>query len=181
MGGEYNSPVNEKPDPNGALAALGALHALVDAAAGALFTHHAERTVCRRGCSACCVDNLTVFEVEAERIRRAHPELEQMTPHAPGACALLDEDGACRVYEARPYVCRTQGLPLATFEEDEQGEVRERRSICELNLEGEPLDNLELEECWIIGPTEIELQNLQARYSGGGQERVALRDLLGGG
>lgn len=179
VGHGYNPPMSAKPDPNGALAALGALHTLVDTAAGALFTRHAERTVCRRGCSACCVDNLTVFEVEAERIRRAYPELERMTPHDPGACALLDEDGACRVYDARPYVCRTQGLPLAVFEEDEDGEVRERRSICELNLEGEPLDDLELEECWLIGPTEIELQNLQARYSGGGQERVALRDLLG--
>jgi Fe-S-cluster containining protein len=171
--------VSKTPDPDGALGALRALHALVDAAAGALFVRHAERTVCRRGCSACCVDNLTVFEVEAERIRRAYPKLKRTKPHAPGACALLDDDGACRVYNDRPYVCRTQGLPLAMFEEDEQGEVQEHRSICELNLEGEPLDELDLEECWLIGPMEIELQNLQARYSGGGQERVALSDLVG--
>ena len=69
------------------------------------------------------------------------------------------------MYDARPYVCRTQGLPLAMFEEDEDGEVHERRSICELNLEGEPLDALELEECWLIGPTELELQSLQAGQS----------------
>lgn len=160
------------------MGALGALHALVDTAAGALFVRHAERTVCRRGCSACCVDNLTVFEVEAERIRRAYPKLKRKTAHAPGACALLDDDGACRVYDARPYVCRTQGLPLAMFEEDKEGEIQEHRSICELNLEGEPLNELDLEECWLIGPTEIELQNLQTRYSGGGQERVALRALV---
>ena len=29
-----------------------------------------------------------------------------------GACAFLDGEGGCRVYPDRPYVCRTQGLPL---------------------------------------------------------------------
>ena len=40
------------------------------------------------------------------------PEVLRSEPHPPGACAMLDADGACRVYAARPYVCRTQGLPL---------------------------------------------------------------------
>src|SRR5262245_46152814 len=92
---------------------LRALHDEVDARAAALAQRHAGRLRCGRGCSACCVDELTVFEVEAERIRRAHTDLlVSGEPHAAGACAFLDAHGACRIYADRPYVCRTQGLPL---------------------------------------------------------------------
>ena len=43
-------------------------------------------------------------------------------PHPPGACAFLDGEGACRVYDSRPYRCRTQGLPLRWFDEGPFGE-----------------------------------------------------------
>ena len=47
---------------------------------------HADRLQCRRGCCACCIDDLTVFDVEAEPIRRHYPELlTRGTPHPPGA------------------------------------------------------------------------------------------------
>ena len=94
------------------------LHAAVDRDAGRLHLLHAERLHCRRGCSACCVDDLTVFAVEAAPIRRNHAELlTHGVAHAEGACAFLDDEGACRIYAERPYVCRTQGLPLRWVEE----------------------------------------------------------------
>ena len=45
------------------------IHAEVDRRAEALAELHRDRLQCRRGCHDCCVDGLTVFEVEAERIR----------------------------------------------------------------------------------------------------------------
>ncbi len=37
---------------------------------------------------------------------------------------MLEKDGACTVYEARPIICRTHGLPLAyrVYEYDQSGE-----------------------------------------------------------
>ncbi len=160
-------------------APLRALHDEVDAKAAALSERHAARLRCGRGCSACCVDALTVFEVEAERIRRAHPDLlANALPHAPGACAFLDAAGACRIYADRPYVCRTQGLPLRWLEEDAAGEVVERRDICPLNEAGPPLESLPESECWLLGPTERRLASLQESHGGGAPRRVSLRSLF---
>jgi len=162
------------------LAALRRLHDDVDRRAGALAARHAARLRCGRGCAACCVDGLTVFEVEAERIRRAHPELlAEGEPHVAGACAFLDAEGACRVYEARPYVCRTQGLPLRFFHEDEDGEVHESRDLCPLNVPGgPPVGALAEDDCWLVGPTEDALRRLQESVDGGRGSRVALRSLF---
>ena len=120
-----------------------------------------------------------MFQVEAERIRRHHADLlDQGRPHPAGACAFLDDEGACRIYEDRPYVCRTQGLPLRWIQEDEQGLVVEYRDICPLNEEGPALEELPEEDCWTIGPTEGHLAQLQKRVEDDAPERIALRDLF---
>ena len=158
---------------------LRAFHREVDAASADVAALHGERLKCKRGCAECCVDGLTVFEVEAERIRREHPELlAQGMPRAAGACAFLDEEGACRIYAARPYVCRTQGLPLSWIDEDpESGEAIELRDICVLNEEGgDPLPILDQSACWTIGPHEDRLREIQQKM--GTLARVALRTLF---
>src|ERR1051325_4352635 len=111
---------------------------------------------CGRGCSLCCYGLFEIgsgdVPVIAEGLEQMHPmrrkkiirralelsapnlrelaaeekeaffERAQSTP-----CPLLDESGACTMYEHRPLVCRTFGLPL-----------REGRKyigdICELNF-----------------------------------------------
>ncbi len=139
--------------------------------------------VCRRGCDDCCQDDLTVFPVEAEVIRRYCESLLTFDqPHPVGKCAFLDTDGACRIYPWRPYVCRTQGLPLRWVD---LGEA-EKRDICVLNAkefknQGAELSRLSVEDCWTIGETESRLAGLQVRALGSFQEnlpRVKLRDLF---
>lgn len=157
---------------------VGQLHATVDALVAPLVARHADRLSCRRGCSGCCADGLTVTEVEAARISATHADLLQgAAPHPPGACAFLDADGACRIYASRPYVCRTQGLPLR-WAEERAGQVVEARDICPLNAEGEPLDALPADACWTLGPVEQRLAAAQAAW-GEPDARVALRDLFG--
>lgn len=125
------------------------------------------------------MDGLTVFEVEAENIRCYHADLlAEGAPHPEGACAFLDEAGACRIYEHRPYVCRTQGLPLRWIEERSDGNLVELRDICPLNANGPPVEALPAEECWSIGPFEERLAKLQATADGGKLRRVALRSLF---
>ena len=85
-----------------------------------------ERIRCAPGCSDCC-RHISVFPVEAVRLALAVIELPGNRAAAlrrraagadpDGACPLLDEDGRCALYEARPVICRTQGLPLLIGEE----------------------------------------------------------------
>lgn len=159
-----------------ALEALDRIHDGVDGRARAIAESHGSRIVCARGCFDCCVDELTVFEIEAEKIRRDFPELlEFAEPHPPGRCVFIGETGECRIYESRPYVCRTQGLPLRWLDETEV----EYRDICPLNdEEGDAVETLDEERCWTIGPTEDALRRLQASLDGGELRRVALRDVF---
>ena len=161
-----------------ALEKLLQLHAEVDGDAENLARRHGSRLQCRKGCSPCCLDHLTVFAVEAERIRQEQGTLLRTgSAHPVGACAFLDETGACRIYASRPYVCRTQGLPLLAYEETQEGELLEIRDICELNRPGPALASLEEEDFWLLGRVELELSRLQREFSGGDEERVSLRSL----
>ena len=111
-------------------------------------------------------------------------------PHAEGACAFLDVDGGCRIYADRPYVCRTQGLPLRWLEDQEEHAV-ELRDICPLNEVGEPIERLPAQDCWTLGLFEERLARLElasrasAAPSGrasepipAGAQRTALRALF---
>lgn len=154
------------------------LHAEVSSRARELAAQLGERLKCRLGCTDCCVDGITVFEIEAEQIRRHHEDLLRSdTPRQPGACAFLDEDGACRIYPHRPYVCRTQGLPLRWFGADSSGRTVEYRDICVLNEGGLHLEAMDAEDLWLIGPYEGRLAALQKR-TGDGMRRVSLRSLF---
>lgn len=163
-----------------ALEDLRALHADIDQAAARLEDLHRNRLQCGRGCSACCLDELTVRAVEAERIRVSHPDLlREGTPGPRGSCAFLDADGACRVYADRPSVCRSQGLPLRVLFETEAGEIEEHRDICSLNLEGgPPLEGLGEEACWLVGPYELRLEAIDEAFGGPDASRVSLRRLF---
>ncbi len=154
-------------------------HSVVDEVAAPIERANAARLQCRVGCADCCVDNLTVFTVEAAVIRKHYAELLATTePHPPGACAFLDGDRRCRIYAHRPYVCRTQGLPLRWLEEDEN-EIFESRDICPKNIaNGPPLDEIDAESCWTIGPFETRLAKWQAKVDSGRGERIALRSLF---
>jgi hypothetical protein len=120
-----------------------------------------------------------VFAVEAEHIRAAHGDLlRDGAPHAPGACAFLDADGACRIYAERPYVCRTQGLPLRWQEERPDGRgMVEHRDICPENEPGPSITELPAEACWLLGPFEHELATLAERFAGN-RTRIPLRTLF---
>ncbi|MBW2456953.1 MAG: YkgJ family cysteine cluster protein [Deltaproteobacteria bacterium] len=161
------------------LTAITALHRQVDEQVAALTERHGPMLHCGQGCTDCCVDDLTVFQVEAARILGHHAQLlAEATPRPPGACAFLDGEGACRIYADRPYVCRTQGLPLRWIDDGPDGQPAEHRDICTLNDPGPELIELPAEACWTLGPVEIKLQALQLERGNGELTRVALRSLF---
>lgn len=102
---------------------------------------HKTQMECKKGCSKCCQTDISVFDIEAERIREWFSQLESAeverlkdlwkTPHQEGYCVFLYQD-QCTVYEARPLICRTQGLPLYVASENVL-------DYCPLNFkEGDP-------------------------------------------
>ena len=164
-------------------------HADVEYVAGKLHLVHFARTQCQRGCSGCCSDDLSVFSVESDAIKLAYALLLKLgTPHAIGGCAFLAEDGACRIYEHRPYVCRTHGLPMRWFDEPETPvgagttttvqTAHELRDICPLNEPGVPIDELAADQCWTLGPSELRLSKLEMAHTAEATPRVALRSLF---
>ncbi|MEP7337508.1 MAG: YkgJ family cysteine cluster protein [Acidobacteriota bacterium] len=117
----------------------------VDRLAARLSSQYARHLACRAGCSGCCHHHLSVFAVEAAAVREAIEALPKETGAAieqqareviereagnqPVACPLLVED-RCSIYESRPLICRTQGLPLLLEAEDGEAEI----DFCPLNF-----------------------------------------------
>lgn len=100
---------------------LGELTAKVDAFFARVEARHGDDMQCTTGCSDCCHVRLTITGVEADAIR-AHvgawtPEQRRALGVAvaaadPTRCAALDAAGRCRIYAARPLVCRSHGVPI---------------------------------------------------------------------
>ena len=88
----------------------------------AFFVRVAERhggdMQCATGCSDCCHVRLTITEVEAAAIRAhvaAWPAQRRRALALTGPadhCAALDSSGKCKIYGARPLVCRSHGVPI---------------------------------------------------------------------
>ena len=136
---------------------------------------HVQRLQCKKGCFSCCVDDITVFEVEAQNIKEKNREfLEHGQPAPAGRCAFLDNEGSCRIYDSRPYVCRTQGLPLRWIEGN-----TEYRDICPLNEEEHnSIVDLQEQDCFTFEPFEEQLALIQIQQTGIELKRVRLRDLF---
>jgi uncharacterized protein len=98
-----------------------AILAKVDAFAAAVTERRAGDLACRPGCDACCRVELSVCHLEADAIRRhlkgLPPAVRERLRERAGStqgrrCVMLETEGTCAIYDARPTVCRTQGLPL---------------------------------------------------------------------
>jgi Fe-S-cluster containining protein len=101
---------------------LGQLHAKVDAFFARVEARHGDEVACRTGCADCCRARLTVTGVEARAIAGevARWSIEQRRAlaaqvearHGDPRCAALDDADRCTIYEARPIVCRSHGVPV---------------------------------------------------------------------
>ena len=94
---------------------------------------------CRKGCDLCCQRKFSVSAVEAYNIasqfRQLPAELQRAVRKRKSSCAFLVK-GACSVYEARPAICRTYGLPSLHRNEKMEPGI----SWCELNFTNVPDD-----------------------------------------
>lgn len=97
---------------------LGELHVKVDGFFARVSARHGEDMECETGCSDCCHVRLTITQVEAAAIRAlvtSWPPTRRAALAETGPvdhCAALDPGGRCKIYEARPIVCRSHGAPI---------------------------------------------------------------------
>jgi len=106
-----------------------ALLSRVDELCGRTAERFESQISCRPGCDACC-RHLSIFAVEAAALNAAlgalaEPDAALIRLKAGNAapedpCPLL-QDGLCLLYQARPIICRTHGLPLLITRAGESG------------------------------------------------------------
>ncbi|HET7500633.1 MAG TPA: YkgJ family cysteine cluster protein [Kofleriaceae bacterium] len=97
---------------------LGELTRKVDTFFARVAERHGTDMQCGTGCSDCCHVRLTITGVEAEAIRAYAAGLSSQARRnlaesgSPERCAALDPAGRCKIYDARPLVCRSHGVPI---------------------------------------------------------------------
>jgi uncharacterized protein len=99
-----------------------ALVAKVDAFVERVSGRHAADLRCVAGCAQCCHVRLTITAIEADAIsvwaaaqspdRRVAIATAAQVAANPTRCAALDDEDRCRIYAARPLVCRSHGIPI---------------------------------------------------------------------
>lgn len=152
---------------------------------------------CRAGCAGCCNHHLSVFAVEAEEARagiealpvpirafveeQARKVIKREAQGEPVACPLLVDD-RCSIYETRPLICRTQGLPLLIEAEDGEKEV----DFCPLNFTSPgAIDDLDEDHLAPLDELNLRLALLNLEYcreTGLGDEasgeRIKMADII---
>lgn len=133
---------------------------------------------CRRGCTDCCLTDISVFPVEADAIRSALSALTESVRASTRDRAEQDLhcvfllDGDCVIYEDRPIICRSQGLPLLL----EDG----KRSVCRLNFSDREVEKLVREDVLNLATLNTLLSiihRLHIDQTGAPDERSRLADI----
>ncbi|MFV0592179.1 MAG: YkgJ family cysteine cluster protein [Draconibacterium sp.] len=104
----------------------------IDSLSEKLANKHQKHMMCKAGCDLCCMD-YRIFPVEFYHIRDRLKEngYQHNVPAVTEEenCAFL-KNHQCAIYEERPVICRTHGLPLLYMNEEGDWEL----SACELNF-----------------------------------------------
>lgn len=105
----------------------------IDSLSQKLEEKHKKHLNCKGGCDLCCMD-YRIFPVEFYSILQ---ELKNRNYTGPELPEIEDEENCiflknhrCLIYESRPVICRTHGLPLLFANDDGEWEL----SACELNF-----------------------------------------------
>ena len=142
------------------------LNAKIDAFFVRVEARHGDDMQCRTGCSDCCQPGLSITGAEAEAIA-AHVRGKHLALGARAdRCVALDAGGRCGIYDVRPVVCRSHGVPIRMRE----GSLPVVRS-CDRNF----TETAPSPDCILDQQT---LSALVLAVNGGDAERIDLATLL---
>lgn len=121
--------------PNNPFSGYLAFRDKTDSESARIVSIHGDQIKCAPGCSSCCM-NFRIFPVEffsiLHELAGRNPVVSRI--HSGEQCVFLN-DGLCSIYDSRPFICRTHGLPLLSMGEDGW-----ELSHCELNFAAEDTD-----------------------------------------
>ncbi|HAQ60663.1 TPA: hypothetical protein DCR49_01465 [Candidatus Delongbacteria bacterium] len=149
----------------------------VDEKISALEQIHSKYLVCKKKCSSCCMDT-TVLPIEFFSILSAVKSKNINISVSKESCSLLKKS-LCQIYEIRPLICRTHGLPLAYGQDDDP--LSKSVSFCELNFT-KRIPAFKDSNILDMDELNIELVRLNEKflksYDGELPERMELKDLI---
>ncbi|MDX8339718.1 YkgJ family cysteine cluster protein [Draconibacterium sp. IB214405] len=104
----------------------------IDTLSNKLEEQHKNHMMCKAGCDLCCMD-YSIFPVEfysiVEALKKGEKKPVINSNNDESSCIFLNNH-KCEIYEERPIICRTHGLPLLFMNEENGWEL----SACELNF-----------------------------------------------
>ena len=104
----------------------------VDDLSERLTQQHSKHMLCKAGCDLCCMD-YSIFPVEfysiLNQLKQSNIKPEIKANHSKKDCIFL-HNHRCTIYNERPVICRTHGLPLLYMNDNSEWEL----SACELNF-----------------------------------------------
>ena len=140
---------------------------------------------CREGCDECCIP-FTLSPIEAAFVKAAFDNLTEEKKHVViqqlveqnERCPLLIQQ-KCSIYQSRPLICRTHGLPIAYINDElESIEV----SACPVNFPAEV--NFEREGLLFMDPFNAKLAEINQKYADDNGirkiERLSVHEIISG-
>lgn len=106
----------------------------IDSATAKLAKKHHKHMECKAGCDLCCMD-YGILPVEffsiVEELRANNFDKAELPPKPENndSCVFL-KNHVCTIYQSRPVICRTHGLPLLFTNDEGEWQL----SACELNF-----------------------------------------------
>jgi uncharacterized protein len=83
-----------------------------------LYTFASKYTPCKKGCSSCCHYKVSISEIEIAHIENhtkiKRNEIFNQSENFHGTPCTFLKNGACSIYEVRPFVCRRHVTLAAT-------------------------------------------------------------------
>lgn len=110
------------------------LRKVIDSQVKNLENEHSAHLACKAGCDLCCM-NYGVLPIEffsmldELKLNEFQKDSLKELPADENACVFL-QNHVCAIYQSRPIICRTHGLPLLFTNEDGEWQL----SACELNF-----------------------------------------------
>ncbi|MES2614420.1 MAG: YkgJ family cysteine cluster protein [Bdellovibrionota bacterium] len=104
---------------------------------------------CKIQCSQCCHVDLSIFEGEAaailewvknldeekkQTLLKTLTEPEQTTTYKKRKACVFLRDNKCSIYDARPIICRTQGVALQYKTFEDKNNTKIHVDVCPLNF-----------------------------------------------
>ena len=140
-----------------------ALRDSIDQAAANTEKQHKANMQCRKGCDLCCMA-IKIFPVEFYAILEEQNEflneVELPEPEDEMTCRFL-VNHECAIYQSRPIICRTHGLPLLYM--NSEGTAWEL-SHCELNFTEKPVEDFHTENTLVMDAFNSQLYQINQAF-----------------